>query len=411
MCVVVLGGRVLSTCGKGSQKSPGVAPVSDDEGTYLADAAIKRALVDVSGFPYEESLSAPLEEAVRQVDYALVQTMLRLAIASDAVAIDEVALRKQGQEVYHFQKLHISLGPDSLPFITALHESLQAWAEKASLYRVQEDRWAVVIDGLTTHEITLAREHDDPEAEAEPVLRPSWGLRPRAVGEKARLVIVMDDLGENMQAVRELLELPFPVTFAIWPHSSHAREAAELAHAAGKEILVHMPMEPLGYPEVRPGPGALMDADGEEAILEKLDQALGLVPYAVGLNNHMGSRFTRNRAALEPLLRILQERNMIALDSLTHPGSVFYREARSLGLPALRRDIFLDDDPNGEAIWGELRKAENVALVTGRAIAIGHPRPETLKALREWAEERNSEIVIVCLRDLLEQADAPDSLP
>jgi polysaccharide deacetylase 2 family uncharacterized protein YibQ len=298
--------------------------------------------------------------------------------------------------------LRIGAQAGSVVFAAALKEALAAWAHDAALFPLRENAWGVSVSGLPTHELILAP-YDPaaaPGGAAEGDAAP-WGLRRREPGDAARLVIVMDDLGESMRAVEALLDLPYPVTFAVWPDSSHAREAAERGHAAGREIIVHQPMEPMDYPAVRPGPNALLLGADPAAAADIVRRSLARVPHAAGLNNHMGSRYTRDKNAVRPVLDVLAGRGLLALDSLTHPASVFYREARAAGVPALRRDVFLDVDPGVHAVLAQLAKAERMALLTGRAVAIGHPLPDTLQALKAWGRTRNAEIRIVTLRDLL----------
>lgn len=378
-------------------RAPARSAQNGSSGEGEANATIMRALVDMSGMPFEESLSAPLEDGVKQVDYALLQTMLRLGLKPEFVSLDKVELRHKGAEAYHFQSLRVQSGPDPLPFATALHEALRAWAEKAELKRGEGGLWTVSVLGTLTHELHLA----PPKPDGPPPPSIPHTLPARRPGEPARLVIVMDDLGQSMPAVRSLLALPYPVTFAVWPGSSHAREAALAAHQAGREIIVHLPMEPLGYPKVKPGPDPLLVGADPARIERTVDAALARVPYAVGLNNHMGSRFTtQDTAGLRVVVAGLKNRNLLALDSVTHPASRFYGEARRQGVPALRRDVFLDVSAKRADILKQLQKAENVALLTGRAIAIGHPLPETLAALKEWALIRNRQVELVTLGTL-----------
>ncbi len=388
-----------------------------------ADATILRVLVDMAGLPYEESLAAPLEENVKQVDYALVQAMLRLGMRPADTVIEKTELRhgRKGQAasgdggLYHFQRLRIAVGSDPLSFVSALRESLRAWADRAELVRLSPGRrdqsvWAVNVGGTPTHELVLFTKTGEPPAVPSPIPSasgPRRVQRQRLPGEPAYLVLVMDDLGQSMPAVRQLLALPYPVTFAIWPDSGHAREADFEAHAAGREIIVHQPMEPLGYPKIKPGPGALLHGATDASIEEQIRLALAKVPHAVGLNNHMGSRFTQNRAGVGAVLRVLREKKLLALDSMTHPASVLYGEATRMGLPALKRDVFLDVTARKEAVLRQLRIAEKVALLTGRAIAIGHPLPETLAALKEWGSIRNLQVSMARLTDLAERSEAP----
>ena len=224
--------------------------------------------------------------------------------------------------------------------------------------------------------------------------------RLRFAGEDPKLAIVIDDMGFNESALRQLLNLDFPVTLAFLPHGKHTRSGAMAAHIKGGEVLVHQPMEPIGYPQVRPGPNALLTGMSEGQIRRILEATIAAVPHAVGLNNHMGSRFTQQADGVSVVIRVLKERGMFMLDSLTHKDSVFADQGRSLGIEHYSRDVFLDAAPFREKVLEELYRAEAIALYTGQAVAIGHPHPETLAALRDWQRLRNREVRIVQLREL-----------
>jgi len=215
----------------------------------------------------------------------------------------------------------------------------------------------------------------------------------------AGLAIVMDDLGEDMQAVQTLLALRMPITFAIWPHARHAREAALAAHAAGCAVLIHQPMEAIGG--MNPGPNALrvgMSSGRMEAVFR---QSLARVPHAEGLNNHMGSRFTSRPEEVRLFCGIVADSGLFVLDSVTHPASVLYKEARAAGIPAARRDLFLDAKPGKAVALARLREAARLALHGKQVIVIGHPRADTLAALREWNSTRDPGLRLLSLRDCL----------
>lgn len=204
-----------------------------------------------------------------------------------------------------------------------------------------------------------------------------------------RLIIVIDDLGENTAYVRRLLELPYPVVLAVWPGATHARKTAEMGHAAGRQVLVHMPMQPCD-PHQNMGAFGLTVDMRESAVALRLRQALARVPHAVGLNNHMGSRFTSNEAAASQFCRELRRQapDFFVLDSLTLDTSVLYEQARKQGFHAFRRNVFLDDIAEKKAVLRELNRAAALARKNGLAIAIGHPYPETLAALAVWTEHK-----------------------
>ena len=225
-------------------------------------------------------------------------------------------------------------------------------------------------------------------------------LLPAKTPDRAGLAIVIDDLGENMQTVQALLMLRIPIAFAILPHARLARETALAAHAAGCAILIHQPMEALDA-AAKPGPHPLrvgMPRDHMEAIFL---QNRARVPHAEGLNNHMGSRFTSRPRDVRLLCQIMANSGLFVLDSVTHPSSVLYEEAHAAGIPAARRHIFLDAKPGKAAALAQLREATRLALHGKQVIAIGHPRADTVAALREWNRTRDPRLRLLSLRDCL----------
>ena len=214
------------------------------------------------------------------------------------------------------------------------------------------------------------------------------------------LAIIMDDLGRSTYTAKVLTSMPQPVTFAILPDEPQAIQVAELAHAAGREVMLHVPMEPQGYPAVNPGPDALFVKDSDAEIRRNFDQLLARIPYAVGTNNHMGSRFTEDARALEPVMESLREKGLFFIDSRTTGHSRVPEVASRFGVPTMNRDVFLDNVAEVDAITREIRRLEGKARRQGMAIGICHPYPETLDALRRelpGLAERGITIVPVSL--------------
>ena len=374
---------------------------------------VSRARLKSSGLVYEEALGSPLDDSVKQIDFAFVQALLRSNLSLDNVVIETSELRHAKNEPYIFQRLHVPMAGDPVPFLASLYDSLRTWAEDAELVQGKSITteigrgalWTIRLGDTTTHELVLFSmpAHEMPEKSD---TRKSTSRH--EPGDSARLVIVIDDIGEDMRVVRQLLGLPFPVTLSIWPHSSYMEKAARAGHEAGLEILVHQPAEPMRYPEMNPGPRALFLSLSDGEIEKRVWESAMRVPYAIGMNNHMGSRFTRDVRAAAAMARPLKELGFFVLDSVTHPASVLYAEAKRMGVPALKRDVFLDAVQTKENVLNQLRKAEKIALAAGTAIAIGHPLPETLAGLAEWGRTRNVQVECVRLADLLvTQGDAP----
>ena len=218
-----------------------------------------------------------------------------------------------------------------------------------------------------------------PEA-TPPQNHPALPAQPR---DHARIAIIVDDLGNSPGPAEKLAALRAPVTMAIIPFTPFAAAAAKAGARSGKEIILHMPMEPQGYPQQSPGPGALLLGMSPAQIENTLAAALAEVPEARCLNNHMGSAFTEDAAAMATVMRVLKGRGLCFLDSRTSPHSAGLEQAAQAGVPHAKRDVFLDNDRAPFAIRRRLLELTRLAHAHGSAIGIGHPYPETIQVLEE----------------------------
>ncbi|HEK85244.1 MAG: divergent polysaccharide deacetylase family protein [Candidatus Saccharicenans sp.] len=212
---------------------------------------------------------------------------------------------------------------------------------------------------------------------------------PAAVSQKKKplpeAAVVIDDMGEDLNFIQELINLKVPLTIAILPESSHAQETAELAAKNGLEIIIHLPLEALNSQITSTGAeGLIRTSMNREEILSILEKDLSLVPYAKGLNNHMGSKATADDHLMEIIISFLKDKNLYFLDSKTSPKSIAYDLALKKKVPAASRQIFLDADEDRSRIKDRLFELFSYARKNGQAVAIGHPFPETLEALRQY---------------------------
>ena len=341
------------------------------------------------GYVYEERQAAGIQEEVRQTDYAVMEALGDHGIpSSDLNLLDVRTIRDNGGE-YHYQKLRIHLPERTADgekgFLDSLRSRLAARVPEAVLAEVQEPTgeraFTVTLEGHVTHRLLL---DIAPVAPPEPA-HPKGPL----------LAIVIDDMGEDMSFAKGLAAMKLPICFSVWPNSSHHQAVAELAKAAGRELLVHLPMQPQGYPKVNPGKDPLLVAMTDDQIRKAVRRNLALVPGAVGVNNHMGSQFTAYRKGMRVALEEFRSAGLYFLDSLTSGSSVGASVARDLGLECHVRDVFLDNVRDVDAILHQIHRAERIAKLRGKAIAIGHPHPETLEALRRWAASRDASITVV----------------
>jgi len=202
-----------------------------------------------------------------------------------------------------------------------------------------------------------------------------------AAPARARIAIVIDDLGNDREALERIARWPFAVGGAVLPGLPGSADAARRLAASGKEVLLHLPMEPDGYPLVQPGPGVILRSDDDEKIAHTLIDDLASVPGAVGVNNHMGSAATADPRVMRAVVRVLAERGLFLLDSRTSEATVARRVADEAALPAVSRRVFLDAIPKAAAIERAYRELLTTARREGEAIAIGHPHPATLDLL------------------------------
>ena len=213
------------------------------------------------------------------------------------------------------------------------------------------------------------------------------GLRPEAEGSPARpheklLAIVIDDIGYSLEMLRGFLKLGRPVNFSVLPGIQHSRESALMIKRAGQEFIIHMPMEPLEYPRENPGPEALLTSFDIGEIRRRVLGYMEGLPGAVGASNHMGSAYTRDPHRMAVVQDLLAERNMFFLNSKTVSTNVPSRIAQTRNYAYLERDVFLDHNLSERAIERSFLQALARAREQGRAIAIGHPHPQTLRVLK-----------------------------
>ena len=237
-----------------------------------------------------------------------------------------------------------------------------------------------------------------PAAEARPApapVAPPLPPAPPAPGSAPRLAIIVDDLGSRRDVLDLVRELGRPLSVAVLPELPLSRWIAAEAARAGLEVLLDLPMEPYRFPEVDPGPGALMMAMPAAELGGRL-AALGALPSAIGATNHLGSRMTEDRARMRAALEPLAERRLIFVDALTSNLSVAFDEARRLGMRVGRRQVLIDA-AGGEAEERErLDEAGRLAMARGEAIVLAHGHPLTLRLLKEYVPRWEARASVSC---------------
>lgn len=314
--------------------------------------------------PAPEPVPEPLVTRLDQK--ATAREQLEAFLAAEAVPAKAIS-REPAADPHHYQVRFRS------PPATAVAELRQRLQRLTPPLRLDtpEDGILTIVDQQGTTLLTI---------QYLPVPGPPRVAAPVPGG---RVAIIVDDLGRGTRQVRQLLSIEEPLTLAILPIEAQAAEVARLANAAGREVMLHVPMEPQGFPVVDPGDDALLVNFTAAEVGDRLRALLRQVPHVMGINNHMGSRFTEDQRAMAAVIQVLREEGLYFVDSLTSAQSVGTKVARQAGVPSLRRDVFLDNVADVQAIVREIRRLAAKAARNGSAVGICHPYPETIAALRQ----------------------------
>jgi len=209
----------------------------------------------------------------------------------------------------------------------------------------------------------------------------------REVPRLLRAAIVIDDMGNDLEAAHKLLALNYPLTFSVLPYLRYTQITAQEAHRSGHEVMLHLPMEPQRNTHASPGEGAILLGMNAAEVQRVVQNDLDSVPYAAGVNNHMGSRATRDAALMAEVMKILADHRLYFIDSRTTAESTALDEARRQRLPAFYRAVFLDDTETVAYTLGQLQELRHTVEQEGMALAIGHPHPTTIAALAKFLPE------------------------
>jgi polysaccharide deacetylase 2 family uncharacterized protein YibQ len=346
-----------------------------------------------SPLPYEEvyATSKRLSKEIRLVDQAIADGFYAVGMPPEGIVFLSVIPRhKQG---FHWDftsikatvpKGHslVRVGDEIKSRIAALGSPVEMTSVKQAPTQIT---FYIYCTGLFTHRLNLV---------CDGISLPQQSPRPK-VG------IIIDDLGYDSSLANAFIELDIPLTLSVLPFTPKSKAIAQRARQAGRETMLHLPMEPINYPSVNPGDGVLLLSMDKETILEVLDDDLRQTPFIVGVNNHMGSRFTENEEKITIVLEELKKRNLYFVDSRTTSGTVAFKAAKKMAMKAAKRDIFLDNDLSEHALKIQMERLLSLARHKGQAIGIGHPHRETLNLIRKYQSNFADETEVVPISSLV----------
>lgn len=341
---------------------------------------------------YEEiySKDSQLYREMVKIDNAVYKVLYSRGIPEkDIVFLSVKPKHRQGYD-WDFTELEVklpektsvfNLGEEICEAISRLMPAVTVERKKVSDGEVYCTVFAL---GLSTHKIRLLCKD-----ESSTVRRNSCSV-----------AIVVDDLGYDAEVGRGFIRLDLPLSLSFLPIAPNTAVLVREAREKKRECMLHLPMEPNYFPRLNPGPGALMTNMDDREIREILGQHLQKIPGARGVNNHMGSYFTQRKDKMKVVLNEVKCRRLFFLDSRTTAKTVAFETAKEMGIPAAKRDVFLDNENATKAIRFQMERLLGMARHSGSGIGICHPNRRTLHVLEEYIPRMKKNFNVVPVSEL-----------
>ena len=378
-------------------------------------------------FPQKKLASSDYSNIKKELDRELSAALFRLGVSRKSVSLKQIPKKGKGDTAWNLSEMRVDLPKgvsdkdvESIFGDTISSENFKRKFKRGKDYVISEIefnhsllyriRFDLHKDGTGGTSNQIIGDGDTHDIKKEEWKTASFGKGdtlnlPSADKEKPKVVIIVDDMGSNKDSVDRLLEIEFPINFAILPYLPYSRYAAEKANQRGWDVILHLPMEPKsisGYVGDDAGVGVLLESLPKNEIIKKLDDNISAVPYVKGVNNHMGSKFTENPELMEIVLRELNAKGLFFIDSKTSADSKGFEIAKTLGMKTATRDVFLDQASKDEHyVNSQILRLVNVSKEKGYAVGICHPYPETLKALRYMLPKIEGDVEITKVSSLL----------
>ncbi len=326
-----------------------------------------------------------------KVDHLIYDSLYDEGVKEEDISFTNVIHRHKNDLDWDFTELTVSLdNPDSInrlvnsisKKISILHPDVSFKTEKISN---SEFVLNIKIFDFFSHRLILRHE----------------AKKKVEIGKLPRVAFIIDDIGYDEFLAASFMKLEIPVCLSVLPNAPYSKEIAAKTVENGRELLLHLPMEPKGYPEINPGKGALMIDMDRPTIQKIVRDDIMKFPGLKGVNHHMGSLFSENYIKMKYVLDEIKKYNLYYVDSRTTNRTVAYKVAKALGVPAAEKSVFIDNDLSEKALKYQMGRLLGIARYKGSAIGIGHPHPETLHILEEYTGQLRKSYVVVPVSELV----------
>lgn len=356
---------------------------------------------------FENNDSQRTEVWVRRIDKGLCNCLIKLGITPNVIKFQIVETRTSGVETWTYSKILIPLPVSAqintvIKILTKELSSLGPMVVIEPTFTVNSAKVGIRIDRKITHHLLFLKPHANKKSSSQIINKQQNQLQYRLQSKLPELALIIDDLGYDKKLAHEFSNIDKRLSFSILPNSPFAKELAIFFHNQGHDVLVHLPMEPIDYPNINPGDNALLGSMTDAAFLRTLRTHLSTIPFSIGANNHMGSQLTQDPKKMSLLFRTLKKNNLFFIDSYTNPKSVCSETADHISLKFARRNVFLDNDQDDASIRMQLMRLESLASSNGRAIGLGHPYQSTLEVLSKELPNLSKKFNLVSISEFMQ---------
>jgi polysaccharide deacetylase 2 family uncharacterized protein YibQ len=343
-------------------------------------------------FEEEYVTSSRLKKRIDKVDQVIYESLYSLGIKKEAITFSKVIPRHEATLDWEFTELSVAI--DNPDFVNRLETVITKKTvmlgpdvilkrEKSS---TDQALFSITIFKHSTHRLKLYP-------------RPVKMITKRA--KLPRIAFIIDDIGYDISIAEAFMGLKIPVSLSVLPGAPFSKEIAQNIAKRKKEMLLHLPMEPKGYPGVNPGDDALMLNMDRETIQEIVREDIKKLPGVKGVNHHMGSLFSEDYIRMKYVLDEIKKHDLYYIDSRTTNLTVAFKVAKALGIPAGEKSLFIDNDLNEKTLGYQMERLLGIARNRGEAIGIGHPHRETLDVLKKYTEQLMKDFEVVPVSELV----------
>jgi polysaccharide deacetylase 2 family uncharacterized protein YibQ len=352
----------------------------------------RRLISPPPAFEEEHVISSRLKQTIDKVDHVIYESVYSLGIKKEAISFSKVVPRHETNLDWDFTELSVIIdNPDFINRLETIITKKIVMLGHDVILKTEKSSGDLAVLSITVFNL--------------PTHRLKLHLRTanttKKIAKLPRVAFIIDDIGYDSAIADAFMGLKIPVCLSVLPDTPYSKEIAQNIVKRKKEMLLHLPMEPKGYPGINPGQDALMLNMDRETIQKIVREDIKKLPGLKGVNHHMGSLFSEDYIRMKYVLDEIKKHDLYYIDSRTTNLTVAFKVAKALGIPAAEKSLFIDNDLNEKTLVYQMERLLGIARNRGEAIGIGHPHLETLNILKKYTEQLMKEFEVVPVSELV----------